>query len=160
MIVDTIENAEIYYSIHPLFKEAFEYLKSFNYKDYNENSKITLIENKLRAGVDFYKTVPAGSKKWEAHEKYIDIQCVFSGKEKIGYAPRAELKLTDPYNSEKDIMFLEEMPDSAAVFPDLNPGRFAVFFPQDAHKPGIQSESGKELNVVKVVIKIIITGAL
>jgi biofilm protein TabA len=160
MIYDTLDNAGIYFQLHPLFKDAFEFLRKLDHNAYKENTKITLIENRLRAGIDFYSTVSADQKKWEAHQNYIDIQCVFLGSEKTGYAPRKNLDISEPYNPGKDVLFLKENQSSGAFFADLIPGRFAVFFPDDAHKPGIHIAPGESSAVIKVVVKILIQDSI
>src|SRR5512143_2343810 len=43
--------------------------------------------------------------KFEAHQDYIDIQYLVSGKEVIGVAPVAGLQVTTPYDAAKDIVF-------------------------------------------------------
>ncbi len=156
MIYDTLDNTALYYSVHPLFKEAFKFLKDFDSAGYSESTKISLIGNELRAGVDFYATTAAESKKWEAHRNYIDIQCVFSGQELCGVAPVKNLTETDAYNPEKDVLFLKETKDSSPVYVPLEPGRFAVFFPGDAHKPGLHNQEDRRSDIIKVVVKIIL----
>ena len=65
MIKDNIKNAEIYYSLHPKFKEAFEKLI---------NKDIGLKTKELYFNFDKYQTKSEG--KFEAHRQYIDIQYI------------------------------------------------------------------------------------
>ncbi len=89
--------------------------------------------------------------KWEAHLKYIDIQYVVSGKEKIGVAPLSKALAIEPFNTEKDIGFFE-IPEPDCRYFLAEPGTFFIFFPQDAHRPGIRVK-GNDTDK-KIVIKI------
>lgn len=89
--------------------------------------------------------------KWEAHLKYIDIQYVIKGKEKIGVATLAKADRMEPFNSGKDIGFFN-LPESEGKYYVAEPGKFFIFFPQDAHRPGVRAEESEW--VKKVVIKI------
>jgi len=87
---------------------------------------------------------------YESHRKYIDIQYVISGQEKMGIAPTGKAPaIVKEYDPEKDVVFYS-MEDSAVRLADQN--HFYVFFPADAHKPGIKA--GEPAQVRKVVIKI------
>ncbi|MFA4944011.1 MAG: YhcH/YjgK/YiaL family protein [Lentisphaeria bacterium] len=69
----------------------------------------------------------------EAHRRYVDIQVVLAGAERIGWRPLAECReLRFDYDPQRDILFYEDRP--AAWF-DLEPGQFALFLPTDAHAP-------------------------
>ena len=100
--------------------------------------------------VSEYETKNVEQGKWEAHRKYIDIQYVVSGEEKIGYGNINEMKIIDEYNEEKDVLFLEGKGDLLLV----NKGTFALFAPQDVHMPGIQLNNGQ--HVKKIVVKILV----
>lgn len=89
--------------------------------------------------------------RWEAHSKYIDIQYVAFGKEKIGVAPLSKALAIEPFSTEKDIGFFE-IPEPDCKYYLAEPGTFFVFFPQDAHRPGIRVKGNDR--VKKIVIKI------
>jgi YhcH/YjgK/YiaL family protein len=89
--------------------------------------------------------------KWEAHRKYIDIQYVVRGKEKIGVAPLSKAVETSAFDQAKDIGFYE-VPEPDCRFYLAEPGTFFIFFPNDAHRPGI-SVRGTD-SVKKIVIKV------
>lgn len=73
--------------------------------------------------------------RFEAHRRYIDIQLVVRGQEAIGVAPAAGLVSVEPYDAAKDIEFFAVPPESATLA--LRAGDFAVFAPDDAHRPGL-----------------------
>jgi YhcH/YjgK/YiaL family protein len=85
----------------------------------------------------------------EAHRRYIDIQYVVEGRDRIGLKPLAECKtVAVPYNEEKDIAFFGEKPNR---WLDVGPGEYVTFGPNDAHAP-----LGGEGEVHKVIVKIAI----
>lgn len=92
---------------------------------------------------DFDKT------NWESHRKYIDLQCVITGDEKMGKWPVAEVtSVTKPYDETKDVANYTA-PGKFYVIPA---GTFIIFFPGDAHRPNITPGGNKV--VKKIVIKI------
>lgn len=146
MILDSLKNAEEYYSCHPLFKEAFEYLKSIDFSTI-EVGKVELKGKELFVMVSDSKMKAASDAKLEVHNQYIDIQMPISGPETFGWKSRSELtQESAPFNEEKDIQFFG---DKALSFFNLTPGNFAIFFPEDGHAPCI----GEDV-VKKVVVKI------
>ncbi|MHB8088995.1 MAG: YhcH/YjgK/YiaL family protein, partial [Anaerolineaceae bacterium] len=91
-------------------------------------------------------TKPLAEGKWEAHRRYLDVQYMLSGCERIDFALLHTMKLGE-YNAEKDF---QAMSGSGSTL-NLVEGSFAVFFPQDAHMPGLAV--GKPEWVKKVVVK-------
>jgi YhcH/YjgK/YiaL family protein len=90
------------------------------------------------------------SAQFEAHRKYIDIQYVVSGKELINIAPLASVKeVLTPYDASKDIEFVTV---SKLIYLKASPSDFFIFFPGDAHRPGLKD--GANAPVRKIVIKV------
>lgn len=73
--------------------------------------------------------------RFEAHQRYIDIQFVVRGQEAIGVAPVSALVTAEPYDAAKDIEFFATPLESGTVA--LRAGEFAVFAPGDGHRPGL-----------------------
>ena len=96
-----------------------------------------------------YTTRARGEVPFEAHRKYIDLQCVLSGSEVIRAAPPMEREGGTPYDPERDIAFFDR---EGGVDLFMTPGVVAVFFPGDLHAPGISLAVPAE--VVKVVVKV------
>ena len=63
--------------------------------------------------------------------------------------------MTVPYDDGKDIAFYRAA-EGNSVTVTLEPGKFAVFFPEEGHMPGL-SCAGAGREVVKVVVKIAVT---
>ena len=99
--------------------------------------------------VQEYTTKPVEQGIWEAHRRYIDVHFVLSGRERIFFAPLEKMKL-GIYVPEKD--FLPMTGDGLPV--DLFAGFFVVFYPEDAHMPGLQVNTPGSLRKVVVKIKI------
>jgi biofilm protein TabA len=85
---------------------------------------------------------------WESHRKYIDLQSVIEGEEKIGVYPVSKARVTKEYDDTKDIANYS----ADGKLYSAKPGTFFLFFPSDAHRPNITP--GGNLVVKKIVIKI------
>ncbi len=90
--------------------------------------------------------------KFEAHREYVDIQCLLEGQEVIESVAVNGLTVDTPYDPEKDVTFYVNT-DSRKTISHLIPGIFIVFFPHDAHMPGV-SVGDSPAFVKKVVVKI------
>lgn len=146
MIIDLIENASKYFSVHPLFERAFTYLQQNNLQEITGKHEIA---EGLKAGFtnDPGKTKDERVGKAECHREFIDIQVCIKGKETMGWKPLSKsIKPNGDYNVEKDIQFFYDEPDT---FFDLTDGQFVVFFPEDVHLPMLGNG-----NIQKVVIKV------
>jgi len=149
MIVDHIANAAKYFSLHPLFERAFSYIHS---SDFNQlpDGKMQIDEGLLAILSNANgKTQEDSLKKFECHNRNIDIQLCLSGKESIGWKPRNFcINPNGDFNEEKDVQFFNDSPD---MFFQLTDGQFAIFFPEDVHAPMIGDDMIKKL-VIKVEI--------
>lgn len=98
-----------------------------------------------------YQTKAREQAVMEAHRRYADVQMVLTGTEVMEWHPLEGLAQTLPYAPDSDAVFLARpaVPQGQLV---LTPGRFAVFFSQDAHMGQI-ALNGPEL-VRKVVVKV------
>ena len=85
--------------------------------------------------------------KLETHNRFIDIQIPLSGVEVMGYTPREDLPEAE-YNADKDISFYHGLAES---YIPVKPGMFVIFFPQDAHAPGVTPDGVKKV-IVKVLV--------
>jgi biofilm protein TabA len=149
MIVDTLSNKEKYFSVHPLFEKAFEFIKQTDLANEPDGKKDIADGLKAIFSNATGKTLEASLAKFECHDKYIDIQLCIGGIETIGWKPREKCVLPNgDYNTEKDVRFFGDEPD---MFFQLTNGQFAIFFPEDVHAPMIGDGMIKKL-VIKVKI--------
>jgi YhcH/YjgK/YiaL family protein len=103
----------------------------------------------LFVNVDEYITKNEEDALFEAHRKYADIQYVVTGEEQIGVVPLEKTSVTEPYNEEKDIVFLST---AEVNYRPATPEQFFVFFPENAHRPCVKA--GDNANVRKIVVKV------
>jgi YhcH/YjgK/YiaL family protein len=149
MIIDTLANASKYYSVHPLFKEAFEYIANTDLAN-APDGKLEIAKG-LKAIFSNAqgKTAEASLSKFECHNKNIDIQVCINGVETIGWKPRSKCtKDNGGYNDEKDVQLYL---DDADTFFQLTNSQFVILFPEDVHAPMIGEGVIKKL-VIKVAI--------
>ena len=85
----------------------------------------------------------------EAHDIYVDVQCLFTGEERIYYTDRASLKETVPLNEAKDVLFFAYEP---SPYVDYLPGECVVLYPDEAHLPG--RAVSHSMTVKKAVMKL------
>ncbi len=149
MIFDQLKHAEIYFPLGERVRKAFEYLQSTDFKSV-EPGKYSIDGDEIYAIVSQYDTKPVTSGKWEAHKKYLDIQFIVDGKEKIGYSFSNKMIVTHNYDDDKDIMFLK----GEGQFITIDAGYFAVFFPSDIHMPGIAINISTPVKKVVVKVKV------
>ena len=147
MIIDTIQNASKYFSVHPLFAKAFEFIQQTDLAN-APDGKSDITEG-LKA---IFSNAPGKSKessvaKFECHNHHIDIQLCINCTETMGWKPREKCKVENGgYNPEKDVQLYNEQPD---MYFQLTNGQFAIFFPEDVHAPMIG-----EGDIKKLVIKV------
>ena len=147
MITDKISNAKQYMSISPRIKKALEFINS-NDLQAMEVGRYDIDGDNLFLLIQSYVPKTLEVAKCEAHKSYIDIQYVIDGSERMGYGPIEDMVVTEAYNPDKDVVFVEFSGDLI----NYDKGMFAIFFPQDGHMPGVQ-RPGCNL-VKKAVFKI------
>jgi len=149
MIVDKLSNAEEYYKLGSRIEKAFRYIKNLDLAQL-KTGKFQIDGDNIFALVSEYETKNLEQGLWEAHRKYIDIQYIISGQEKMGYSCLDNMKTSIEYEEKKDILFVTGQGDYLTV----NQGSFALFTPTDAHMPSIKVDNPQ--NVKKLLIKILI----
>ena len=146
MIFDNIENLAKYDFISP---EVVEFVKGLNV---NTPCGRYELSDKIYANVEDYITRSELDCSLESHRKYIDIQIVIYGNERIDFINIDGLKVQKVYDHIKDIIFYKR-PKTELSRIYLNGTNFAIFYPDDAHAPQITTLSPLD-NVKKAVIKI------
>lgn len=109
------------------------------------------IDDEAYANIDVYETKEYDICFPEAHKRYIDIQMLLSGEERLDFANISELSIKDDYDEEWDIMFFHNPEKMNTLY--LKKGYFALLYPTDAHKPQMKSSENSQ-TVKKVVVKI------
>lgn len=147
MIIDKLTNSGLYCFENKRIKAAIDFLKETDFSKI-EDGKYEIDGENIYYIKTKYLTKQTDEAQLEAHKKYIDVQFVLKGKEKIGYVPFTSQKVFKEYDSENDYMLFDEECD----FLIFKEGMFAILFPEDLHKPGIIVNGAEE--VKKVVIKV------
>lgn len=149
MLTANLKLADKYDYLSEKFIKAYQFLRTQEL-DALPTGIIEIEGDVIYANVQEYTTMPWEECKFEAHDRYFDIQYVVSGKEMFGYVKRENLKEAVPYDSKNDLLFFEEPENSGKIF--LEAGDFAVVSPEDAHKP--RCVAGESCKVKKIVLKI------
>ena len=85
----------------------------------------------------------------EAHERFLDVQMVLAGEEKIYVTAKAPLTVTEPYSAEKDIAFYAWEHAEAVTY---TAGEAVVLYPEEAHLLG--RAAGEPMTIKKAVLKL------
>ncbi len=148
MITDKLANSYLYYTCHPEFRAAFEFLLNTDLL-HAPVGKYDIQGDDAFALVQQIETRPADECMFESHREYIDIQYILADDETIGYSQIEKLTPVNEYEEPKDARLYTGTGDMVT----LGAGEFAVFFPQDGHMPGV-SPAGEYGVSKKVVLKV------
>ena len=147
MIADNIKNRRLYETAHPLFSQAFDFIKKY-LAEPMPVGKYEILGDAFFAMVQEYDSKTDA--KMEVHDKYIDLQFIIEGDEKMLWAEREGLPIITPFPEGKDTEIVGEGDAPSAFI--LHAGDFAIFYPSDAHKPGLAVTDPAP--VKKIVLKI------
>ena len=111
------------------------------------------VDGELYYMVQEYETKYPEQARYEAHERYVDIQYIVKGAERMEFTEASKLKVLESYNVEKDVKFLGEPKDIDASI--VEAGDYRIFYPEDAHRPGL-CVNNKPSKVKKIVAKVLI----
>ena len=146
IIINKLEHAERYFSMHPAFEKAFAFLRQDGLAEL-PSGRQQIDGDSLFCIISKGPGRSRSEAKLEAHRKFIDIQYIIAGTDEMGFKPTADCKVIDTeYDADKDIMFFKDQPDNWTPVPA---GSFVIFFPKDTHAPLVSSGE-----VHKVVLKI------
>lgn len=148
MIIDTLNNMDKYSEI-PAY--AVEFIKKLT-KDI-ELGKYKLNDKEF-VNIEEYQPKSIADAKFESHKKYIDIQILLSGTERIYIRPVKGLTESVKYSEDKDIAFYAESVNDTD-FVTLSGTNFVMVYPHEAHAPQVEVLSTKD-KVKKVVVKLLV----
>lgn len=152
MIFGHIDNASPC-ALPPAIERALDFLRTTDFSVLSPG-EIEIQGRDIYAQVLDLTTRTATENRPEVHRRYLDIQFLASGEEIIGVA--ADTGNNVIYESlleQRDIIFYHAMENES--FLTMTPGNYAIFFPQDVHRPACNKE--KETKIRKVVVKVILT---
>lgn len=148
MLISSIKNYKNILKFFPQLDIVFDYiLKNISSKTIDGKYNIT---KTIYVNVQTCDPKPKKEQLLEKHKKYIDLQYIISGKEKIGWKFFDKtFKVLKKYNSKNDISFYSNPPDT---FINLKVGEFAIFFPEDTHAPLCCDDTVKKC-IVKIPVE-------
>jgi YhcH/YjgK/YiaL family protein len=119
-----------------------------------DTTKIAIEGDELYLIVQCYRTRPRAQGRYEAHQRYTDVQYICEGQEWIETCDlRAQLGGQIPaYNAKGDLFFVLGSEAQAGAL--LHAGEGVVLFPNDAHAPCLRANGDVGELVRKIVVKI------
>ena len=125
----------------------------------NENKILSLVNgsydvgyNNIKMNLGKYFTKSENEKFWESHKKYLDVQIMINGTEKVAINDIRDMEVKS-FDEERDLTILE---GDKAFDIIMKTGDVLVFFPNDVHKPELNvSENDDSGNIRKIVTKVV-----
>ncbi|KID02391.2 YhcH/YjgK/YiaL family protein [Hafnia alvei] len=154
MITGNVNHLELLPYLPAQLKQAIQYvIANFNADsalgkfDVDGENQFVMIFND--------STSPAEERRQELHGKYLDIQIVLAGQEKMVFSNLAAPQGSAEWLEGKDIAFLpleqQGLEEKSFI---MNAGDFVVFYPGELHKP--MCAVGENAPVKKAVVKILV----
>lgn len=148
MIFDTLAHIDQYKTIHPGLYKALTILRDTDFSKM-EDGRVEVDGTNLYYMLQSYETKPVNDTP-EAHKAYADIQMILAGQEKMGYGHLEDVTEEVKAFPEQDC-WLYHGPMQHVV---VTPGTFVVFFPGDAHAPGMAVENPEAVRKCVVKVKL------
>jgi YhcH/YjgK/YiaL family protein len=152
MIISDLQNWEFEkIAFHTALHKGIEYIKN---TDFNvlKPGKYEIQGKEIYAQVQEVETKPIAETEPESHLRYIDVHYLVKGSEEIIGISKVNPK--NPISIDnletRDIAFYQSVENESFI--KLKGDMFAIFFPQDIHRPCCHL--GNEELIKKVVIKI------
>ena len=133
MIVANLRNKSEYYGIYPELDKALDCLTP-EFLEKVPTEKQLLDGENLFVTKFHLETVPFEQTFFESHKKYLDIQVVTQGMERVDIAHPDSLTLTE---NKGDFYGYTGQAEQSVI---LRPGNFLIVFPGDAHRLRIPVE--------------------
>ena len=147
MIFDSLTNFSAYEILHPGFKDVQRFISATNLHEL-PIGKHPINGLGAYASVKEYPTKSIEESFVECHRKFIDVQILVWGEEKVGVAPKHSC-VEHVYDEANDLQKLIGKVDYITLCPDL----FFIFFPNDAHETCVKS-GFEAVSVKKIIFKI------
>ena len=148
MIYSTLTESKHIESLHPKFKQLFDYVKEHDLLR-QETGRITLDGDNLFINNVNPQMVSADEQVLEVHQRYLDVHIPLDKGETIGIKPLENCTdLKSEFNSEDDYALYSDKPTNYVT---LQPGEFLIVYPHDAHAPIIGEGKIRKL-IAKVLI--------
>ncbi len=153
MIVDKIENFKYYAGLHPSFSNSIAFIQ----RALAENlapGRYEIDGDALYASVQEYETFAEEKRLFEGHKKYVDLQFIAKGRERIKVIDVSRATEAVPYDPAIEAAFFTA--NGAPHVAILSCGDFAIFLPNDLHCPGLRADGVTPDCVKKIIVKLLI----
>lgn len=150
MVLDHLQHANKYFEMSEGIKKGLQFLQNANFSEL-EDGRHDIEGDKVFVNIMSYETKE--NPRYEAHHQYIDIQYIVEGEgEKIGYLFLEQAGEAVECKPESDYCLYDKTENNGETACILKRGMFAIFMPQDAHRPGCSL--GNPAKIRKAVVKV------
>ena len=146
MITDVLQNVERYRGLHKNLDTAIDYLKSCDLAALPDG-KTVIDGEQVFVNVMEADLREAEGAAFEYHKKYADLQIDITGSECWEYTLNGDT--TEEFKEGSDVGFKSGRATCSGILGD---GKFAIFLPDELHKPSCIN--GTCTHVRKAVVKI------
>jgi biofilm protein TabA len=154
MILSNLEHISQQVVLTPNMEKALLFLRQPDVRLLSDG-RVAIDGDKVFAIVSTYITRQLGEVvELEGHKKFIDIQFLANGYERIGWIPTEDVPVTVSYDENKDF-WNGDLLGEQLTWVKLAAGQAIILYPSDAHAP--QSADGVPALVKKIVVKVAIT---
>lgn len=149
MILDALTHLDLYQPLSTHIARAITFIRTTSIESL-ANGRHEIDGDHVFGVVHAYQTSQEGVGRWESHRRYIDLQIVLEGAERMLVTDTTQLVNATPFDSGKDVQFYERALRHQSV--TLEPGLFALLFPHDGHRATLAIDAA--VAVRKLVVKI------
>ncbi len=149
MIFSSIYAKDDFVKYPKAIQTALEYLKAHDFTAM-ETGVYEIQGKDIFAQVMDAQTGEMSEKRPECHERYVDVQFLAAGRERLGFTPDTGKYEVDEHLEDRDLIFYKTVENEGFV--EAVPGCYSIFFPADVHRPAIAS--GESMKIRKVVVKV------
>ena len=148
MVFDHLSQSHLYDGVSSRMRHAFAFLRRSDAASLANGRYDVVPGDEVFALVQEYETKAPEAAKWEAHRKYIDVQVITTGAERMGFGHIDAFQLIQPYDESADFALSNGNGSDVIVAP----GTFAIFVPHDVHRPTVMVD--RPTHVRKIVMKV------
>lgn len=134
-------------------ERALDFLRSTDFRNL-EPGVVEIDGKNIFAQVIDLTTRDVAENRPEVHRRYLDIQFLARGEEKIGIAiDTGNNQISESLLEQRDIIFYHASEHESFI--EMIPGSYAIFFPQDVHRPACHKTVATAIR--KIVVKVAIS---
>ncbi len=150
MILSTLNGSDPFTAYPAAVRKALAFLRERDWLSL-PLGKYPIDDDRIFVNLMEMTTRPFEGSHPEVHQKYIDLMYWPEGGERIGVAPFLGTEQVVESHPENDIALLEDVANESILIAPA--GFFGLFFPWDAHRPGLFLGDGPATSR-KCVVKI------